>query len=45
MFYLLFQGGAERQVLVKDYDTGKAVTFEERVSNLKEVYTCDGFRM
>ncbi|KNA17825.1 hypothetical protein SOVF_076440 [Spinacia oleracea] len=42
---LVDKGGAERQVLVKDYDTGKAVTFEERVSNLKEVYTCDGFRM
>ncbi|EYU24946.1 hypothetical protein MIMGU_mgv1a002784mg [Erythranthe guttata] len=36
---------AERQVLVKDYDVGKTVAFDQRVSNLKEVYTSDGFKM
>lgn len=39
------QGGAERQVLVKDYETGKTVAFEKRVSNLKEVYTAEGYKM
>ncbi|GLT83987.1 hypothetical protein SLE2022_022470 [Rubroshorea leprosula] len=38
-------GHAERQVLVKDYDTGKAVAFEQRIPNLKEVYTLDGYKM
>ncbi|KAK1272381.1 hypothetical protein QJS04_geneDACA012444 [Acorus gramineus] len=38
-------GSAERQVLVKDYEAGKVVAFEQRISNLKEVYTSDGFRM
>lgn len=42
---LVDKGNAERQVLVKDYDTGKNVAFEERVSNLKEVYTAEGYRM
>ncbi|XP_055810992.1 structural maintenance of chromosomes protein 6B-like isoform X2 [Solanum dulcamara] len=36
---------AERQVLVKDYDAGKTVAFEQRISNLKEVYTSDGYKM
>ncbi|PIN15085.1 DNA repair protein RAD18 (SMC family protein) [Handroanthus impetiginosus] len=36
---------AERQVLVKDYDVGKTVAFDKRISNLKEVYTSDGFKM
>lgn len=36
---------AERQVLVKDYDTGKTVAFEQRIPNLKEVYTLDGYKM
>ncbi|XP_027103971.1 structural maintenance of chromosomes protein 6B-like isoform X1 [Coffea arabica] len=39
------QGNAERQVLVKDYNDGKAVAFDQRVPNLKEVYTSDGFKM
>ncbi|MCD7450413.1 Structural maintenance of chromosomes protein 6A, partial [Datura stramonium] len=42
---LIDVGNAERQVLVKDYDAGKAVAFEQRISNLKEVYTSDGYRM
>uniref|UniRef100_A0A803LMC1 RecF/RecN/SMC N-terminal domain-containing protein n=1 Tax=Chenopodium quinoa TaxID=63459 RepID=A0A803LMC1_CHEQI len=42
---LVDKGGAERQVLVKDYDMGKTVAFEERVSNLKEVFTSDGYKM
>ncbi|CAA0834565.1 Structural maintenance of chromosomes protein 6B [Striga hermonthica] len=37
--------GAERQVLVKDYDAGKKVAFEQRVANLKEVFTSDGYKM
>lgn len=32
-------------MLVKDYDAGKAVAFEQRISNLKEVYTSDGYKM
>ncbi|KAL0304102.1 UNVERIFIED_CONTAM: Structural maintenance of chromosomes protein 6B [Sesamum radiatum] len=36
---------AERQVLVKDYDIGKIVAFDQRISNLKEVYTSDGYKM
>ncbi|KAI3458312.1 hypothetical protein Pfo_014975 [Paulownia fortunei] len=36
---------AERQVLVKDYDVGKMVAFDQRISNLKEVYTSDGYKM
>ncbi|KAK6155881.1 hypothetical protein DH2020_010129 [Rehmannia glutinosa] len=39
------QAGAERQVLVKDYDVGKMVAFDQRISNLKEVYTSDGCKM
>ncbi|XP_011027953.1 PREDICTED: structural maintenance of chromosomes protein 6B-like isoform X1 [Populus euphratica] len=38
-------GSAERQVLVEDYDAGKAVAFEKQISNLKEVYTIDGYKM
>ncbi|KAJ7949553.1 Structural maintenance of chromosomes protein 6 [Quillaja saponaria] len=38
-------GSAERQVLVRDYDAGKVVAFDHRVSNLKEVYTSDGYKM
>ncbi|KAH6821922.1 structural maintenance of chromosomes 6A [Perilla frutescens var. hirtella] len=36
---------AERQVLVKNYDIGKTVTFDQRIPNLKEVYTSDGYKM
>lgn len=42
---LHFQGDAERQVLVRDYDMGKAVAFEQRIQNLKEVHTLDGYKM
>ncbi|KAI9073105.1 hypothetical protein K1719_044935 [Acacia pycnantha] len=35
----------ERQILVRDYDTGKMVAFDERISNLKEVFTSDGYKM
>ncbi|CAO2839084.1 unnamed protein product [Amaranthus hypochondriacus] len=42
---LVDKGNAERQVLVKDYETAKTVAFEDRVSNLKEVYTAEGYRM
>ncbi|KAI8564575.1 hypothetical protein RHMOL_Rhmol03G0191100 [Rhododendron molle] len=38
-------GNAERQVLVRNYDVGKAVTFDQRIANLKEVFTSDGFKM
>ncbi|KAL3645188.1 hypothetical protein CASFOL_010368 [Castilleja foliolosa] len=36
---------AERQVLVKDFDTGRLIAFDQRISNLKEVYTADGFKL
>lgn len=39
------QGGAERQVLVRDYDMGKTIAFDQRIPNLKEVYTLEGQRM
>ncbi|XP_057804660.1 structural maintenance of chromosomes protein 6B-like isoform X2 [Salvia miltiorrhiza] len=42
---LIDSGNAERQVLVKDYEVGKAVTFDQRIPNLKEVYTSDGYKM
>uniref|UniRef100_A0A2P2KQB0 Structural maintenance of chromosomes 6 smc6 n=3 Tax=Rhizophora mucronata TaxID=61149 RepID=A0A2P2KQB0_RHIMU len=42
---LVDMGNAERQVLVEDYDSGKAVAFDRRVSNLKEVFTLEGYRM
>ncbi|XP_015076680.1 structural maintenance of chromosomes protein 6B [Solanum pennellii] len=42
---LIDVGSAERQVLVKDYDAGKTVAFDQRISNLKEVYTSDGYKM
>ncbi|XP_038683969.1 structural maintenance of chromosomes protein 6B-like isoform X2 [Tripterygium wilfordii] len=45
MNVLVDMGHAERQVLVRDYDVGKAVTFDQRVFNLKEVYTLDGYKM
>ncbi|XP_025687133.1 structural maintenance of chromosomes protein 6B isoform X2 [Arachis hypogaea] len=38
-------GNVERQVLVKDYDTGKVVAFNQRPRNLKEIYTADGKKM
>ncbi|XP_057456983.1 structural maintenance of chromosomes protein 6A-like [Lotus japonicus] len=38
-------GSVERQVLVNDYETGKEVAFEQRIQNLKEVYTASGSRM
>ncbi|XP_078170918.1 structural maintenance of chromosomes protein 6B-like [Carex rostrata] len=42
---LVDMGGAERQVLVPDYEVGKSVAFEQRVKNLKEVYTSDGYKL
>ncbi|XP_071724067.1 LOW QUALITY PROTEIN: structural maintenance of chromosomes protein 6B-like [Rutidosis leptorrhynchoides] len=42
---LVDMGSVERQVLVQNYDAGKAVAFDQRVSNLKEVYTLDGYKM
>ncbi|KAF6175414.1 hypothetical protein GIB67_036505, partial [Kingdonia uniflora] len=42
---LVDMGNAERQVLVNDYEMGKSVAFDQRVSNLKEVYTLEGCRM
>ncbi|KAL7001725.1 Structural maintenance of chromosomes protein 6B [Sarracenia purpurea var. burkii] len=38
-------GKAERQVLVRNYDVGKKVAFDQRIMNLKEVYTSDGYKM
>ncbi|KAL1324783.1 structural maintenance of chromosomes protein 6B isoform X2 [Arachis ipaensis] len=38
-------GNVERQVLVKDYDTGKVVAFNQKPRNLKEIYTADGKKM
>ncbi|XP_028763048.1 structural maintenance of chromosomes protein 6B, partial [Neltuma alba] len=38
-------GSIERQILVRDYDTGKMVAFDQRISNLKEVFTSDGYKM
>ncbi|CAN6460828.1 unnamed protein product [Victoria cruziana] len=42
---LVDQGNAERQVLVQGYDVGKSVAFEQKIPNLKEVYTVEGCRM
>ncbi|KAJ0962005.1 hypothetical protein J5N97_029833 [Dioscorea zingiberensis] len=42
---LVDMGHAERQVLVQDYEIGKSVAFDQRIQNLKEVYTSDGYRM
>uniref|UniRef100_M8B5D1 Structural maintenance of chromosomes protein 6 n=1 Tax=Aegilops tauschii TaxID=37682 RepID=M8B5D1_AEGTA len=39
---LVDQGHAERQVLVKDYEVGKSLAFDDRMRNIKEVYTSDG---
>jgi hypothetical protein len=41
----LFQGHAERQVLVQDYKTGASVAFDQRIRNLKEVFASDGCKM
>ncbi|XP_077235428.1 P-loop containing nucleoside triphosphate hydrolases superfamily protein isoform X2 [Tasmannia lanceolata] len=42
---LVDMGSVERQVLVKDYEVGKSVAFDQRISNLKEVYTLEGYKM
>ncbi|XP_042503753.1 structural maintenance of chromosomes protein 6B-like isoform X1 [Macadamia integrifolia] len=42
---LVDMGSAESQVLVRDYEVGKSVTFEQRIPNLREVYTLDGYKM
>ncbi|KAI3869436.1 hypothetical protein MKX03_020990 [Papaver bracteatum] len=39
MNVLVDKGSAERQVLVSDYGVGKSVAFDQRISNLKEVFT------
>ncbi|GMJ05949.1 structural maintenance of chromosomes 6A [Hibiscus trionum] len=38
-------GKAERQVLVKDYNMGRTVAFDQRIQNVLEVFTLDGFKM
>ncbi|KAI4383059.1 hypothetical protein MLD38_008940 [Melastoma candidum] len=42
---LIDMGNVERQVLVKDYEEGKEVAFNQNIRNLKEVYTRDGCKM
>ncbi|XP_026407116.1 structural maintenance of chromosomes protein 6B-like isoform X1 [Papaver somniferum] len=42
---LVDMGNAERQVLVSNYDVGKSVAFDQRIPNLKEVFTSDGTKM
>lgn len=42
---LVDMANAERLVLVKDYDVGVTVAFDQRIPNLKEVYTSDGYKM
>ncbi|XP_037492011.1 structural maintenance of chromosomes protein 6B isoform X2 [Jatropha curcas] len=42
---LVDMGSAERQVLVEDYDAGRAVAFDRKIPNLKEVFTLDGYKM
>ncbi|PRQ59796.1 putative structural maintenance of chromosomes protein [Rosa chinensis] len=42
---LVDMGSVERQVLVKTYEEGKEVAFDQRIPNLKEVYTYDGRKM
>ncbi|KAG6390818.1 hypothetical protein SASPL_148563 [Salvia splendens] len=42
---LIDMGNAERQVLVKDYEVGKTVAFDQRIPNLKEVYTSDRYKI
>ncbi|XP_059666932.1 structural maintenance of chromosomes protein 6B [Cornus florida] len=45
MNVLVDVGSAERQVLVRNYDVGKTVAFDQRIPNLKEVYTLEGHKM
>ncbi|GAB2284966.1 hypothetical protein Dimus_019421 [Dionaea muscipula] len=45
MNVLVDKGHVEQQVLVKDYEMGKEVAFLQRVPNLKEVYTKEGYNM
>ncbi|XP_010062366.2 structural maintenance of chromosomes protein 6B [Eucalyptus grandis] len=42
---LVDMGSIERHVLVRDYDEGKKVAFDQNITNLKEVYTLDGYKM
>ncbi|MCL7045553.1 hypothetical protein MKW94_011082 [Papaver nudicaule] len=42
---LVDEGSAERQVLVSNYEVGKSVAFDQRISNLKQVITSDGTKM
>ncbi|KAI5670224.1 hypothetical protein M9H77_10588 [Catharanthus roseus] len=45
MNVLIDMGNGERLVLVKDHQTGMEVAFDQRIKNLKEVYTSDGYRI
>ncbi|MCL7034542.1 hypothetical protein MKW94_013465 [Papaver nudicaule] len=42
---LVDMGNTERQVLVSNYEVGKSVAFNQRIPNLKEVFTADGSKM
>lgn len=45
MNVLIDLASAERQVLVRTYDIGRTVAFDQRISNVKEVYTLEGHKM
>lgn len=32
-------------MLARDYEIGKSIAFDQRILNLKEVYTIEGYRM
>lgn len=40
-----FQSGVERRVLAENYEVGKTIAFERRLSHLNDVFTIDGYRM
>jgi len=40
-----FQSCVERHVLAENYEVGKIIAFERRLSHLKDVFTIDGYRM
>ncbi|CAN1267083.1 Structural maintenance of chromosomes protein 6B [Linum perenne] len=42
---LIDMANAERVVLVEDYDTATRVAFEQRIQNMQEVYTLEGYKM
>ncbi|XP_020877425.1 structural maintenance of chromosomes protein 6A [Arabidopsis lyrata subsp. lyrata] len=37
--------GVERRVLAENYEVGKTIAFERRLSHLNDVFTIDGYRM